>query len=293
MVLDRSRLLMMSILVRRSHLRLDNDQRLWWQRLDNCLRILRVIMLLSDHVAILVNCDLDVLAGAVWKGYWVLDWMRWIHRRYMFRSRFWLLSCDWIGTRLWSRSRIWTRLWGRSRIRTRRRDRSRIRTWRWNSLLRCLFDLWLGRSNRLFAKSMSFKSISGDNVVFHLACSVIRVLREVSVTRVVVLLLGVVVLDVMRWVPVWVLIVIDARFFIQVIVVRVTHWVIEVKQVVSMMPLEMSRVSIVVVVINVVAVMMIVVAMLPFSQVVLILGIMVAVTMAVALFAGETLLFNL
>ena len=83
---------------------------------------------------------------------------------------------------------------------------------------------------------MSFKSISGDNVVFHLACSVIRVLREVSVTRVVVLLLGVVVLDVMRWVPVWVFIVIDSRFFIQVIVVRVTHWVIEVKQVVSMIP---------------------------------------------------------
>ena len=88
MVLDRSWFLMMSILVRRGHVWLDNDQRLWWQRLDNCLRILRVIMLLSDHVAILVNCDLDVLAGAVWKGYWVLDWMRWIHRRYMFRSWF-------------------------------------------------------------------------------------------------------------------------------------------------------------------------------------------------------------
>ena len=55
----------------------------------------------------------------------------------------------------------------------------------------------------------------------------------------------------------------------------------------------MSRVSIVVVVIIVMAVMMIVVTVLPFSQVVLILGIMVAVTMAVALFAGETLLFNL
>ena len=140
---------------------------------------------------------------------------------------------------------------------------------------------------------MSFKSIGGDNVVLHLACSVVRVLWEVSITRVVVLLLGVVVLNVMRWVPVWVLIVIDARFFIQVIVVRVTHWVIEVKQVVSMMPLEMSRVSIVVVVIIVMAVMMIVVTVLPFSQVVLILGIVVAVTMAVALFAGETLLFYL
>ena len=211
----------------------------------------------------------------------------------MFRSRFWLLSCDWIGTRLWSRSRIWTRLWGRSRIRTRRWDRCRIRTWRRHRLFGCLFDLWFGRGNWLFAKSMSLESISGNNVVFHLACSVVRVLWEVSITRVVVLLLGVVVLNVMRWVPVWVLIVIDARFFIQVIVVRVTHWVIEVKQVVSVMPLEMSRVSIVVVVIIVMAVMMIVVTVLPFSQVVLILGIVVAVTMAVALFAGETLLFNL
>ena len=90
MVLDRSRLLMMSILMRRCHVWLDNDQRLWWQRLDNCFGILRVIMLFSDHVAILVNSDLDVLAGAVWKRDWVLDWMRWIHRRYMFRSRFWL-----------------------------------------------------------------------------------------------------------------------------------------------------------------------------------------------------------
>ena len=79
---------MMSILVRRSHLRLDNDQRLWWQRLDNCLRILRVIMLLSDHVAILVNCDLDVLASAVWKRDWVLDWMRWIHSMCKLRSWF-------------------------------------------------------------------------------------------------------------------------------------------------------------------------------------------------------------
>lgn len=78
---------------------------------------------------------------------------------------------------------------------------------------RLLFDLLSeGVGNEIFLR---------DNVVRHCASGVVRILREILLTGVVVLSLRVVALDVLRGVRQWVLVVVDSSLLIKVIVVRV------------------------------------------------------------------------
>lgn len=93
---------------------------------------------------------------------------------------------------------------------------------------------------------MGDELILRDDVVVHLTSSVVRVLGEVLVTSMVVLPLGVVPLDVMRLMGVRVLIVVNTGLLVEVVVVRVRHRVIKVKEIVPVVLLEVVRRSLMV-----------------------------------------------
>ena len=73
----------------------------------------------------------------------------------------------------------------------------------------------------------------------------VRILWEVSVTRVIVLLLGVVALDMVRWMVYGVLIMVNTSVFVQIIIVRVRHGIVEVEQIVVVAILEMLMLALV------------------------------------------------
>jgi len=60
----------------------------------------------------------------------------------------------------------------------------------------------------------------------------VRILREVALARMVVLILAVLVSNVLSFVVGWVLIMVDARFLVHIIVVRVTLGIIKIEQIV-------------------------------------------------------------
>ena len=77
---------------------------------------------------------------------------------------------------------------------------------------------------------MCLKLVSWYNIIFHLTFCMICILREVMITCFIVLLLAEVVLHVVRGVIDRVLIVIDTSPLVKVIIVTVTHWVIEIEE---------------------------------------------------------------
>lgn len=66
----------------------------------------------------------------------------------------------------------------------------------------------------------------------HLTSCMVRILREVALARMVVLILAVLVSNVLSFVVGWVLIMVDARFLVHIIVVRVTLGIIKIEQIV-------------------------------------------------------------
>lgn len=64
---------------------------------------------------------------------------------------------------------------------------------------------------------------------FHMTSSMERILWEILVTRVIILLLGVVALNMVRFVIMRILIVIYSSIFVKIIIVRVAHWIIQVE----------------------------------------------------------------
>ena len=62
----------------------------------------------------------------------------------------------------------------------------------------------------------------------------VRVLWEVSIARVIVLLFCIVALDVVGWMIFGVFVVIDSSVLVKIIVVRIRHWVVKIKQIMVM-----------------------------------------------------------
>ena len=72
-----------------------------------------------------------------------------------------------------------------------------------------------------------------------LSSGMVRILREISVARIIVLLISVVSLYVMGQVIMRIIIMINTCPFVKVIVVRVTHWIVKVEKIVRVVPLKM------------------------------------------------------
>ena len=156
-----------------------------------------VVVLLNCHVTVGIDSQVSVLSSTV--GELLISehrWLSWgsmggivrhlnvgVHRP----SRSW--GNSWCGSRLRGRCR--------SGGRSRSRSRSRCRGWCWRGFilnLRCGLEswgwnlsLWLGcgcrlRRLSLFSKGVGDKCLLCNNVILHLALSMIGVLGEVPVT---------------------------------------------------------------------------------------------------------------
>ena len=173
---------------------------------------------------------------------------------YNWRSRLGRLS--WSGCRcllLSGRSRGWLlrRLWSRLL-----RSRWGRRRGRLCLLGRCRRGGWLGgrRSFRWFllrlsgwfldaillTEGMSDQIMLRNDIILHGSCRVVGILWEVSVARVIVFFLCIVALHMVSWVVYRVFIMVNSGVLIQIIVVCVAHWVVEVEQVVMMVILQVS-----------------------------------------------------
>ena len=115
-------------------------------------------------------------------------------------------------------------------------------------VLRCRSRSWLLWSRHRFrlgllfllADSVRFESILGNNIILHLTSSTICVFREVSITSMIVLLLSVMTLNMMGLVEFWVFIVINSCVFIEIIIVRVGHGIVKVKEIMGVITLKVS-----------------------------------------------------
>jgi len=85
---------------------------------------------------------------------------------------------------------------------------------------------------------MGNQILLSHNIVLHLASCMVRLLWEVSLTRVIVLLFRVLVLNVMGGVMMRVLVVVNTSVFIQIIVIGIAHGVIKVVEIGSVILLE-------------------------------------------------------
>ena len=141
---------------------------------------------------------------------------------------------------------------GRSRRRARRGSRSGsggfsrlllLRCWLLSSFLLCsrLFRLFRPPMPLLFLLTMTEgvlrQILHGFHLEFHLAGCMIGVFWEVALTRAIILVLAELMANVLSRVELGVLIMVDASFFIHIIIVRVTLRVLEIEQVVSVVNL--------------------------------------------------------
>ncbi len=220
------------------------------------MSLMVMVMDNSNDLAILIIGKFEVL------GLTVGDFNRvfFVNRGRLYRSRFSSrsgLNRNW--RRLWSRcgSRSgsgrrrgrwldWYRLWSGCRSWSWSRcggwSGSRGGSWFYRCRLRCRRLLWFFRL-WVNAESMGHKLVCTDNIVLHLTSSMVGIFREVSVTRVIILLWCVGLSDVVCPMVVGILVVVLASVFIKVVVVRVTHWVIKVEQVVPVEVFQMALFS--------------------------------------------------
>lgn len=95
-------------------------------------------------------------------------------------------------------------------------SRCRSRSWLWSW---CGLWSWFNLFHMFSSKNMINKLFWAYNIILHLACSMVRVFREVPITGMVVLSLSVVPLDMMARVHVGILVMVNTSLFIDVIIV--------------------------------------------------------------------------